>query len=140
MPKPKKAPVPKKKKVLIVEDDAVVSRILEQLVRGLDADACVAEDGASGISMARSERPDLVLVDIHLPGMNGLEVIREIRATPKLAALPIIVITGDSTAEFVRQTAMLGANDFLVKANVLAGDAVDRIRRHLAPAKRKTDA
>lgn len=134
MPK-KTAP---RKKVLIIEDDEDVAKILGVLVRGLDADVATADDGMTGVDLARSGSPDLVLVDIHLPGMNGLDVIRELRTHPKTAALPIIVITGNSTVEYVRETAKLGADDFLVKANVLAGDGLDRIEHHLkAPPKKR---
>jgi DNA-binding response OmpR family regulator len=124
---------PSRKRVLIIEDDEDVSKILSLLLKTLDVDVLIADDGMTGFQMARDEKPDLVLVDIHLPGMNGLEVIRSIRATPKLAGLPLIVITGNSTVEYIRETARMGADDFLVKANVLAGDGLDRIRKFLSP-------
>lgn len=127
---PKKA-APARKRVLIIEDDEDVAKILEFLVRGLDADVSLADDGMTGVELAGTVKPDLVLVDIHLPGMNGLEVIRSIRTTPQIAGVPIIVITGNSTVEYVRETAKLGADDFLVKANVLAGDGLDRIKTQL---------
>jgi DNA-binding response OmpR family regulator len=128
-----KKAAPSRKRVLIIEDDDDVSKILSLLLKTLDVDVLVADDGMTGFRMARDEKPDLVLVDIHLPGMNGLEVIRSIRATPKLAGLPLIVITGNSTVEYIRETARMGADDFLVKANVLAGDGLDRIRKLLSP-------
>src|SRR5882724_8858286 len=99
---PKKAPRTRKR-VLIIEDDDDVAQILQVLVRSLKADAMIADDGITGVELARAERPDLVLVDIHLPGMNGLEVIKELRATPKLGGLPVVVITGNSTVEYVRE-------------------------------------
>ena len=120
-----------RKKVLVIEDDEDVSKILVLLLQSMNVDVLVADDGMTGLQMARDGNVDLVLVDIHLPGMNGVEVIRSIRATPKLAALPLIVITGNSTVEYIRETARMGANDVLVKANVLAGDGLDRIRKYL---------
>ena len=126
-----KKAAPSRKRVLIIEDDDDVAKILSLLLKTLDVDVLVADDGMTGFQMARDEKPDLVLVDIHLPGMNGLEVIRSIRATPKLAGLPLIVITGNSTVEYIKETARMGADDFLVKANVLAGDGLDRIRKFL---------
>ena len=128
-----KRPSPVKKKVLIIEDDADVSNILTLLVEGLEAQVITAEDGKSGIDATLREKPDLVLVDLLLPGMDGLEVIRTIRATPGLGSLPIIVITGNSTVEYIRETARLGANDFLVKANVLTGTGLERIQKYLHP-------
>jgi len=128
----KKTRLPKKT-VLIIEDDEDVSGILSLLLQDLGVRVLVADDGITGLRMAREGKPDLVLVDIHLPGMNGIEVIRAVRATPELAELPLIVITGDSKVEYVRETARLGVNDFLVKANVLAGDGLDRIQKFLQP-------
>jgi CheY-like chemotaxis protein len=120
------------KKVLIIEDDPDVALVLKTLLHSLDVDVHCAEDGLSGIAMALKEKPDLALVDIHLPGMNGLEVIRTIRFTPELKNLPIIVITGDSTVDYIKESARLKVNDFLVKANVLTGAGLDRIEKLLS--------
>jgi len=124
---------PGKKKVLIIEDDLDVSNILTVLLEGLDAQVFTAADGQAGVAATLKEKPDLILVDLHLPGMNGLEVIRTLRATPGLGSLPIIVITGNSTVEYIRETARLGATDFLVKANVLSGAGLQRIQKYLQP-------
>jgi two-component system response regulator MtrA len=122
---------PVKKKVLIIEDDLDVSDILTVLLEGLETQVFTAADGQAGVAATLKEKPDLILVDLHLPGMNGLDVIRTLRATPGLGSLPIIVITGNSTVEYIRETARLGATDFLVKANVLAGAGLQRIKKHL---------
>jgi CheY-like chemotaxis protein len=124
---------PGKKKVLIIEDDLDVSNILTVLLEGLEAQVFTAADGQAGVAATLKEKPDLILVDLHLPGMNGLEVIRTLRATPGLGSLPIIVITGNSTVEYIRETARLGATDFLVKANVLSGAGLQRIQKYLQP-------
>jgi len=124
---------PGKKKVLIIEDDLDVSNILTVLLEGLEAQVFTAADGHAGVAATLKEKPDLILVDLHLPGMNGLEVIRTLRATPGLGSLPIIVITGNSTVEYIRETARLGATDFLVKANVLSGAGLQRIQKYLQP-------
>jgi CheY-like chemotaxis protein len=70
-------------------------------------------------------------VDLHLPRLNGLEVIRVLRAMPSLEQTPIIIITGNTTAEYIKEAAQLGVSDFLVKANFLSGASLDRIRRFL---------
>lgn len=125
----------KRKKVLIIEDDPDVSSILAVLLEGLKALVITADDGNAGVSAALREKPDLVLVDLNLPGISGLDVIRSLRATETLATTPIVVITGNSTVENIRETARLGANDFLVKANVLAGAGIQRIQKYLEAEK-----
>jgi len=127
-----------KKKVLIIEDDADVSSILALLLEDMKAQVLTAADGTAGIAAALKQKPDLVLVDLNLPGISGLEVIRSLRATSGMGSVPIIVITGNSTVENIRETARLGADDFLVKANVLAGAGIKRIRKYLdGPKKSK---
>jgi CheY-like chemotaxis protein len=130
------------KKVLVIEDDADVALALKTLLQGPGVAVLCAENGPAGIAMATEMKPDLALIDIHLPGMNGLEVIRTLRLTPGLETLPIIVITGDSTIEYIRETARLKVTDFLVKANVLSGAGLDRIEKALqagtdSPKKKK---
>src|SRR5258706_6260989 len=129
--------VPPPKRVLVIEDDADVSEVLAVLLHDIGVDVLIAADGLSGVDATRKEKPDLVLVDIHLPGMNGLEVIRTIRSIRGCASLPLIVITGNSTVEYIRETARLGADDFLVKANVLSGQGLERIRKWLTPTRQR---
>jgi CheY-like chemotaxis protein len=120
-----------KKKILVIEDDPDMSRILARLLSSLDAAIITAPDGLAGVALALSERPQLVLMDIQLPGMNGLDAIRTLRSYDELADVPVIVLTGHANPENIRQAVDVGADDFLVKANVVAGDGLERIRQAL---------
>ncbi len=105
-------------RVLIVDDDAVIRRLVGSiLVRNGVASAVVyADDGEMAWQMLHDDAIDLVITDYSMPGMNGLELLRRIRATPAYAALPVIMLTGtmrdDATAN---EAAREGADGFLTK-------------------------
>ena len=90
------------KRILVVEDQADNLQILRDLLSNAGYEMIEAQDGEAGVRIAVSERPDLILMDIQLPLLDGYEATRRIRADPALGATPIIVITsyalsGDET-------------------------------------------
>ena len=88
-------------KVLVVEDDDDMRRGLALRLRSFGYDVVVAQDGVGAVSVARAERPDLVLLDIGLPAGNGLVVLERYANLPALCAIPVVVLTGQDprTAE-----------------------------------------
>ncbi|RZV41214.1 MAG: response regulator, partial [Acidimicrobiia bacterium] len=85
--------------VLIVEDSPSVRRLIEVSVRPLGVRVIAAEDGIRGLAMARSEAPDVILLDIGLPGIDGWEVLRELRADPETADISVIIVTAHAQPE-----------------------------------------
>jgi two-component system cell cycle response regulator DivK len=81
------------KRVLVVEDQEDNRQILRDLLESAGIDMIEAADGPAGLVAAASERPDLILMDIQLPGLDGYEVTRRIKADPALRAIPIIAVT-----------------------------------------------
>src|SRR5271155_1020155 len=86
-------------KILIVEDEAASLAALESLLRREGFEVSGASDGASALAECASFRPDLILLDILMPGMDGFEVCRRIKATPETRLTPVILITGLSETE-----------------------------------------
>lgn len=101
--------------ILIVEDEKEIRDLLAHYLRKEGFRTSVAPDGETGLARARAERPDLVVLDILLPGMDGLEVLRRIRAAGETAGIPIIMLTakGDETDRVVGLE--LGADDYIPK-------------------------
>lgn len=102
-------------RVLVVEDDPANRALLDALLRREGYDVVVAANGRDGLLAAREEAPDLVLLDIEMPAMNGLDVCRSLRADPATVALPIILLTGRSETRDVVDGLDAGADDFLRK-------------------------
>ena len=103
-------------RVLIVEDEADVANLVKHaLERGGDASAEIVASGATAIEMVAKSQPDLVILDLNLPGLDGTEVCRVLRARPATAALPIIMLTA-RTEESDRILGLdLGADDYITK-------------------------
>ncbi len=101
--------------ILIVEDEKEIRELLAHYLRREGFRASAAPDGETGLALARSGRPDLVVLDILLPGMDGLEVLRKIRAGAETAGIPVIMLTakGDETDRIVGLE--LGADDYIPK-------------------------
>ena len=101
------------KKILIVEDEEDVRNVLTDFLADEGYIMLQAGDGLQGIEVAKKELPDLVLLDMRLPKMSGLDVIRELRANQP--NVPILVLSGVKDLETAKQALRLGAYDYVVK-------------------------
>jgi len=102
-------------KILIVDDESAARAALETLLRREGFEVRDASDGASALVECANFRPDLILLDILMPGMNGFEVCRRIKATPETRLTPVVLITGLSATEDRIEGINAGAEDFLSK-------------------------
>ncbi len=121
-------------KVLIVDDDAINRKVLENQLRAEDYQILLAEDGVSGLKLFKEARPDIVLLDLMMPRMSGLEVLNEIRKTHSSADLPIIILTAKNQINDLVSCFQSGANDFLMKP-FSQSELLARMRNHLQIAK-----
>jgi two-component system, cell cycle response regulator DivK len=103
------------KRILVVEDDADSRRILRDLLTGAGFQMLEAEDGVHGIATAEMQRPDLILMDIRLPLMDGYEATRRIKASPELRSVPIIVVTSQAQSDSEAKARAAGCDDFIAK-------------------------
>jgi len=101
--------------VLIVEDSPSVRRLIEVSVRPLGVKVIAAEDGIRGLEMARREMPDVILLDIGLPGIDGWEVLRELREDPETAEISVIIVTAHAQPEVAAAAEQRGADGFITK-------------------------
>ncbi|HEY5997567.1 MAG TPA: response regulator transcription factor [Candidatus Deferrimicrobiaceae bacterium] len=124
------------KTVLVIEDEQEIRDLLAHYLRKDGFRPLVAPDGETGLATARAERPDMILLDIMLPGMDGLELLRTVRADPAIGRTPLLMLTakGDETDRVVGLE--LGADDYIPKPfsprEVIA--RVKAIFRRSAPA------
>ncbi len=104
------------KKILIIDDNPAVLNTLELLLKDNRYASITATDGLDGLYKARQEQPDLILLDLMLPGMDGLKVCRMIKFDPQLKKIPVLVLTSRMMEEDREAAFQCGADGFLMKA------------------------
>jgi len=106
---------PSRTRILLAEDDQINAEIFIQFLGSLDYQVILARDGHEAVNFNRKERPALILMDIQMPGMNGLEAIQEIRADSRFDDIPIIALTALAMAGDQERCMEAGANDYMTK-------------------------
>ena len=101
--------------ILIVDDDPTARETLTAMLEGEDYDLALAKDGFEALRMLDQNQPDVILLDVMMPGMDGFEVCRRIRATPKVAEVPILILTALDDRGSLLHAIESGADDFLTK-------------------------
>ena len=101
--------------VLVIENDEIVARTIERSLRGDDFQVRVAYSGMAGLELARQDPPDLVILDIIMPGMDGYEVCNIMRKDPQLAEVPILFLTAKIKEEDIITGLKAGADDYITK-------------------------
>jgi CheY-like chemotaxis protein len=114
--------LPQHPKVLVAEDEPGVLLLLTRTLRSENFDLITASDGEAALHLARVELPDLVLLDWHMPRLDGLAVSRTLRAepNPKLRDVPIVLVTAHASAEDMHQVFAAGVTDYLAKPSTPA--------------------
>jgi two-component system cell cycle response regulator DivK len=103
------------KRVLVVEDQEDNRQILRDLLASAGIDMIEAGDGPTGLAAATAERPDLILMDIQLPGLDGYEVTRRIKSNPGLAHIPIIAVTSYALSGDEDKARLAGCDAYVTK-------------------------
>jgi two-component system cell cycle response regulator DivK len=103
------------RRILVIEDHEENSRILRDLLTSGGYEIIEATTGPEGVSMAEQERPDLILMDIQLPGIDGYEATRQIKANPTLHQIPIIAVTSYALSGDDTQALEAGCDAYVAK-------------------------
>jgi len=103
------------KRILVVEDQEDNRRILRDLLASIGYETVEAENGEDGIAAAAAERPDLILMDIQLPFLDGYEATRRIKADPELRTIPIIVVTSYALSGDEEKARAAGCDAYITK-------------------------
>jgi DNA-binding response OmpR family regulator len=113
----------------MIEDDPAIAAMY-QLQLELDGyQVAVARDGEQGLELMKSSLPDLVLLDIRLPGMDGLAVLKEAQKEPSVADIPVVVLSNYGDASMVQAGRALGARDYLIKSRTTPSDLSAQLPR-----------
>jgi len=103
------------KKILIIEDDPSFSRALNHIVEKEGYDVIAASNGMTGLRMAKEDKPDLLILDVMLPGLDGFEICNRLRHDPPTANLPIIMLSAKGQEADKTTGLKVGANEYLTK-------------------------
>jgi DNA-binding response OmpR family regulator len=101
--------------ILVIDDDELVSRTLQRALKLYDYQVMVAHSGTEGLHLARRHRPDLLVLDVVMPGTNGFQVCRQVRGDPLLREVPILFLTAKSKDEDKIEGFRAGGDDYLAK-------------------------
>ena len=101
--------------MLVVDDSRTVRNLLQRMLRQGGFETLEAQDGKTAVEQAEAHVPDLIIMDVVMPGMNGFQATRKIRKTPETRAIPIIIMSGNEAATEEFWVIRIGANDFMAK-------------------------
>ncbi|MCA1827347.1 MAG: response regulator [Myxococcales bacterium] len=120
--------------VLIVDDSPTIRGFARIFLKPLEVDVAEAEEGMQALEMVRANAPDVIVVDVNMPGMDGLAFTRELRSDPRaeIAKLPIVLLTGDRSEQVKQEGRDAGANDFLEKP-IKGAELQSIVKRFLGP-------
>lgn len=107
---------PTMKKILIIEDDEAFRSTLSDFLTLFDFQVIDAEDGLIGLKLATEHHPDLIICDVNMPGINGYEVLKELRSNPDTEKTPFLFLTSEADVEKRACALKLGANAYLNKS------------------------
>ncbi|MCC2639484.1 MAG: response regulator receiver protein [Moraxellaceae bacterium] len=102
-------------RILLVDDSLLQQRYLQELLAGFGFDFLLAADGAAGVEAALRHRPDIILMDIEMPVMDGLQAAQRIRECPETVDTPIVMVTSRGEADYMESAFCGGCNDYITK-------------------------
>ena len=117
------------KKILIVEDDKFLRELIARKLTDEGFDIVEAVDGEDGIKKIKETKPDLVLLDLILPSIDGFEVLSRVKEDESLTSIPIIILSNLGQKEEVEKGLDLGAADYLIKAHFTPGEIIEKIKK-----------
>ncbi len=119
------------KKILVIEDNKAELLAYQNIIKEAGYDVAVAANGVEGWDMVQSEKPDLVLLDILLPKMNGYDVLTHCKTDPATKDIPVIIMTNLVQGDEAEKSFSLGAADHLVKTAINPRDIILKIKKYL---------
>jgi len=117
--------------VLIVEDESLLSELLEKRMQQSELKTFCATDVEQAREILKEEKIDAILLDIMLPGVNGITFLKELKADEKFKNIPVIISSNLGQQDEIHRGMQAGATEYIVKANVTPGEIVDRLKKYI---------
>ncbi len=125
-------PTSNQQKILLVEDDDALASVYQTRLQAEGLDVKRVPNGEDALAAALQYHPDLIILDVMMPKVSGFDVLDILRNTPETTNIKVVMLTALSQDNDKERAKTLGADDYLVKSQVVIADVVDRIKHHLA--------
>lgn len=119
------------KKILFIEDESVLQKTVGSVLKDEGYKVISATDGESGFNLAASQMPDLILLDIVLPKINGFEVLKKLKENPKTKDIPVIILTNLERVSDIDKALEAGATTYLIKVDYSLDEIVKKVKKAL---------
>lgn len=119
------------KKILFIEDEPALQKTLGGALIAENFQVVSAMDGEIGLRLAKSEKPDLILLDLILPRLQGLEVLKRLKQDIDCRQIPVIILTNLDDAKNIEEALEMGATTYLAKTSYNLGEVVEKIKKAL---------
>lgn len=119
------------KKILIIEDEPAQATTIDLAMKKAGFETIVANDGAEGLEKVKEGVPDLILLDLVLPKIDGISVLKHLRANEATSKIPILILTNLSSGETVKEVIEAGGTDYLVKTDYTLEQLVHKVENTL---------
>lgn len=123
--------MPSNKTILLVDDDLTLREMYEERMKAEGFNIVQATNGEEALDKVKTNHPDIILLDIMMPKVNGFDVLKEIRANPEYEKIPVIVLTALIQDVDRVQGKKLGATDYIVKSETMPGEVIAKIKNAL---------
>lgn len=117
------------KKILIVDDDLYIRDLYAEVLKDENFDVGIAENGEEAIRMLSNDHYDLILLDVMLPKVDGIQVLSQIKDNPETKNTAVIMLTNFGQDDLVKKAVTLGSADYLLKYNITPGEIVTKIKQ-----------
>ena len=122
-------------KILIAEDEDILCRVLEEKFEDENFKVITASTGDVVIDLARKNKPDMILLDILMPKLNGIEVLAKLKKDDSLKSIPVIMISNLNEDQKIEEALRLGAVDYLVKTDHPIKEVIEKVNKYIIKAK-----
>jgi len=122
----------KKAKIMVVEDEEILLTALKEELTGGGYEVEGAVDGEDGLAKVKTFKPQLILLDLVMPKMDGMEMLQKLKADAETRDVPVVILTNLSDYERISEALSLGAMDYLVKANYKLEDLLEKVKTVLS--------
>ncbi|TSA45761.1 response regulator [bacterium] len=116
-----------KKKILIVEDDNFVAEVYSTKLLEMGHEVIIAQNGEEGLNALKENTPDLILLDIIMPVMGGIEMLQELKKNEEWKKIPVILLTNVGEKDSIQKVQTLGVQDYLIKSHFTPAEVIEKI-------------